>query len=163
MTEPNAESYALLTSIFRRPSQPETDSRVALPDEHREAVISLARRTGIWPATALRLLAAHELPPAPDRLRQRCRAAAQEAARTALKRQASVREVFEALAERDVQPVALKGLHLAAQHYADPVERSMSDVDLWIAPAQLAAATRAFLALGFELPRPVASLDELAP
>lgn len=48
-----------------------------------------------------------------------------------------------------LQPIALKGVHLAACYYAEPALRPMNDIDLLFTPATLPAAEEALQALGY--------------
>jgi hypothetical protein len=58
-------------------------------------------------------------------------------------------EVIDALAERDVTPLLLKGLAFARWLYDEPDERPDGDIDLLVAPNQFAAGRLALGKLGF--------------
>ena len=59
--------------------------------------------------------------------------------------------VQQALAERGVDAVALKGLALAATIYQDGGQRPLGDLDLLVAPADMATAEATLTALGYAL------------
>jgi hypothetical protein len=71
-----------------------------------------------------------------------------------LKRNAAIYEqldaVLAACAGYDLQPIALKGIHLAAHWYAEPALRPMNDIDLLFTPAELPRAADMLVALGYE-------------
>jgi hypothetical protein len=48
-----------------------------------------------------------------------------------------------------LQPIALKGVHLAACYYADPALRPMNDIDLLFTPAELPVVEAMLAALGY--------------
>ena len=56
---------------------------------------------------------------------------------------------LEALRDAGIQPVVMKGMHTAFTHFDDPGARPISDVDLIVAPGEVAAAERALVAAGF--------------
>jgi hypothetical protein len=60
-----------------------------------------------------------------------------------------VAPVIAALEEAGVRTVLLKGASLALRHYADPGLRPMTDIDLLVAPGDLARAVRIFANHGF--------------
>lgn len=60
-----------------------------------------------------------------------------------------LRRVLEALAERDVRPVIVKGTHLAYACYANPCHRPRSDTDLFIEPRDREATREALEALDY--------------
>ncbi|MCI0396832.1 MAG: nucleotidyltransferase family protein [Chloroflexi bacterium] len=62
---------------------------------------------------------------------------------------AQLGEVLEACAARQLQPIALKGVHLAACYYPDPALRPMNDIDLLFTPAELPAAEQLLADLGY--------------
>lgn len=51
--------------------------------------------------------------------------------------------------EKDLSPIALKGIHLAAHYYAEPALRPMSDIDLLFEPAELPTAEEVLVQLGY--------------
>lgn len=58
-------------------------------------------------------------------------------------------EVLQALAEEQLSPIALKGVHLAALVYADPALRPMNDIDLLFTPEALPQAEAVLQKLGY--------------
>ncbi|MEK6574553.1 MAG: nucleotidyltransferase family protein [Chloroflexota bacterium] len=58
-------------------------------------------------------------------------------------------EALTAFAERNMRPIALKGVHLAALVYPDPALRPMNDIDLLFAPEELPAAESILESLGY--------------
>ncbi len=66
----------------------------------------------------------------------------------------------EALRARGVRPVLLKGIGLGARLYGDPLRRPTSDVDLLVAPEEMAASRAALEPLGLG---PKAESDDYYP
>ncbi|HLF27201.1 MAG TPA: nucleotidyltransferase family protein [Anaerolineae bacterium] len=62
---------------------------------------------------------------------------------------AQLGEVLSACAERDLHPIALKGVHLAAWVYPDPALRPMNDIDLLFTPAELPRIEALLVDLGY--------------
>jgi hypothetical protein len=58
-------------------------------------------------------------------------------------------KVLIACHQHNLQPIALKGIHLAAAIYADPALRPMNDIDLLFKPDQLSAAEELLESLGY--------------
>jgi hypothetical protein len=58
--------------------------------------------------------------------------------------------VLHACTVRGLQPVALKGIHLAALVYAQPALRPMNDIDLLFTPAELPGAEALLQELGYD-------------
>lgn len=56
---------------------------------------------------------------------------------------------LDALAARRVRAVVLKGFHTSRDYFAEPAERRMADVDLWVAPPRVADAEAALMEAGF--------------
>lgn len=63
---------------------------------------------------------------------------------------AQLDQIVAACAAQDVQPIALKGVHLAAAVYAEPALRPMNDIDLLFEPAEMARVVQVFNRLGYE-------------
>jgi hypothetical protein len=59
-------------------------------------------------------------------------------------------EILAACPGYSLEPIALKGAHLAAHWYAEPALRPMNDIDLLFTPAELPRAAEMLLALGYE-------------
>ena len=57
--------------------------------------------------------------------------------------------VLEAAPRYELQPIVLKGAHLAAHIYAEPALRPMNDIDLLFRPEKLADAERMLSELGY--------------
>ena len=70
-----------------------------------------------------------------------------------LRRQAVLRRLLPALDAAGVTAVVLKGGALAYLSYPEPSLRSMSDLDLWVAPADLDRAVAIAQAAGLEIGR----------
>ena len=85
----------------------------------------------------------------PPALRARWRQQSFTAAAATVRREAQARELLVALAGAQVSPVPLKGTWLAARIYPEPSQRTMSDIDLLVPPAKLAAAQEALAKLGY--------------
>lgn len=70
------------------------------------------------------------------------------------KRNAAIYEQLDAILaacpDYELQPIALKGVHLAAYWYAEPALRPMNDIDLLFTEAELPRAAEMLLALGYE-------------
>ncbi len=62
---------------------------------------------------------------------------------------AQLTQVLAACAQAKLQPVALKGIHLAACYYAEPALRPMNDIDLLFTPEELPQAEALLLELGY--------------
>lgn len=62
---------------------------------------------------------------------------------------AQLGQVLAACAEAGLQPICLKGVHLAAAYYAEPALRPMNDIDLLFLPEELAQAEAVLLSLGY--------------
>ena len=62
---------------------------------------------------------------------------------------AQLAQVLNACARADLQPVALKGVHLAACYYPEPAQRPMNDIDLLFAPDELPQAEALLQELGY--------------
>ncbi|MCB9007402.1 MAG: nucleotidyltransferase family protein [Ardenticatenaceae bacterium] len=58
-------------------------------------------------------------------------------------------QVLAACNQANLQPIALKGIHLAACYYAEPALRPMNDIDLLFTPDELPQAEAVLLALGY--------------
>jgi hypothetical protein len=58
-------------------------------------------------------------------------------------------EVLIACHQHNLQPIALKGIYLAAAIYPDPAVRPMNDIDLLFKPDELAAAESLLQSLGY--------------
>lgn len=58
-------------------------------------------------------------------------------------------ELLAACQARRLQPIALKGVHLAACYYAEPALRPMNDIDLLFTPAELPQAEALLAELGY--------------
>lgn len=63
--------------------------------------------------------------------------------------EAQLAEVLAACSIRHIQPIALKGVHLAACYYAQPALRPMNDIDLLFTPADLPTAESILTELGY--------------
>ena len=59
-------------------------------------------------------------------------------------------EILAACAAHQVQPVALKGVHLAARRYAQPALRPMNDIDLLFERTEMPQVAAIFGELGYE-------------
>ncbi len=62
---------------------------------------------------------------------------------------AQLAQVLAACTTANLQPVALKGVHLAACYYPEPAQRPMNDIDLLFTPDELPQAEAMLLALGY--------------
>jgi hypothetical protein len=62
---------------------------------------------------------------------------------------AQLAQVLTACGSAGLQPVALKGAHLAACYYAEPALRPMNDIDLLFTPEELPGAEALLLELGY--------------
>ena len=71
-------------------------------------------------------------------------------------------QVIEALRRREVRPILLKGASFARWLYEDGGARPYSDVDLLVAPGQLATAGEVLAGLGYVLRCPDAAQQEQA-
>jgi hypothetical protein len=58
-------------------------------------------------------------------------------------------EILSHCRQLGLQPIALKGIHLAALVYPEPALRPMNDIDLLFAPEELVAAETMLAALGY--------------
>jgi hypothetical protein len=61
-----------------------------------------------------------------------------------------VTEFLDRCQERGLEPVVLKGVHLAAAYYAQPALRPMNDIDLLFRPAELTQAEAVLAELGYQ-------------
>lgn len=64
-------------------------------------------------------------------------------------RERTLHQAVQALADRGIPVILLKGISYARQLYVDPAERPMSDLDLLVPPAAHAAAAAALARLGY--------------
>ena len=62
---------------------------------------------------------------------------------------AQLAQVLNACATADLQPVALKGVHLAACYYPESAQRPMNDIDLLFTPDELPQAEALLQELGY--------------
>ncbi|MCA9919232.1 MAG: nucleotidyltransferase family protein, partial [Anaerolineales bacterium] len=62
---------------------------------------------------------------------------------------AQLTQLLHATAAANLQPVALKGVHLAACYYPEPAQRPMNDIDLLFTPDELPQAEALLLELGY--------------
>lgn len=62
---------------------------------------------------------------------------------------AQLGQVLDACRQKGVQPIALKGVHLAACYYSDPALRPMNDIDLLFTPAELPIVEAMLAELGY--------------
>jgi hypothetical protein len=62
---------------------------------------------------------------------------------------AQLTQLLLACEPAQLQPVALKGVHLAARYYAEPALRPMNDIDLLFTPEELPQAEALLLELGY--------------
>lgn len=62
---------------------------------------------------------------------------------------AQLGQLLEAAASANLQPVALKGVHLAACYYPEPAQRPMNDIDLLFTAVELPKAEAVLLELGY--------------
>ncbi|MEZ4590314.1 MAG: nucleotidyltransferase family protein [Chloroflexota bacterium] len=62
---------------------------------------------------------------------------------------AQLTQLLHATAAANLQPVALKGVHLAACYYPEPAQRPMNDIDLLFTPDELPRAEALLLELGY--------------
>ena len=62
---------------------------------------------------------------------------------------AQLGQVLAACSESGLEPVCLKGVHLAAAYYAEPALRPMNDIDLLFTPEELPQAEALLLKLGY--------------
>lgn len=69
-----------------------------------------------------------------------------------LQRRAAFKRISAALEQRGVLVIVLKGMALAHLVYPEPGLRPMSDIDLWVKPADLPAADTALLEAGLRYP-----------
>ena len=69
-----------------------------------------------------------------------------------LQRRAAFKRISTAFEQRGLQVIVLKGMALAHLAYPEPAVRSMSDIDIWVNPADLAAADLALKAAGLCYP-----------
>ena len=121
-------------------------------------------RVASWPAVLeaagarLHPLLAHELArralmdPIPATARATLTASARAAVIMHLQRVAGLRRVLAPLGAAGIHAVVLKGMAIAHTAYPQPSLRTMSDVDLWVAPGDLDEAQRVLLANGWRHP-----------
>ena len=62
---------------------------------------------------------------------------------------AQLAQLLHATAAANLQPVALKGVHLAACYYPEPAQRPMNDIDLLFTPDELPQAETLLRELGY--------------
>ena len=95
---------------------------------------------GVAPLLHRSLQTSGELPALPEELRARLDEERRNTALANLRHCAAFREIVQALAERNIPVIALKGLHLAEQVYRDISLRPMGDVDILVPRAELGNA-----------------------
>lgn len=114
---------------------------------HRiEAILECAREHDVLALIADQLSSS---PRVPDRVRQRCSIERQQHAALDLAREAELRRVLAALAERRIDVLVIKGSHLAYSHYDRPELRARVDSDLLIRREQREDAERLLLQRGY--------------
>ncbi len=138
---------ALAQLLRASPGTPEAIRRAMADTDPRELLRECTRH-------GLSGLARHQLDCAgielPSDLAAGLKRHALSIAATGLKVKALLFHALDALRERGITPVLLKGYGLATRMYPDPLLRPMSDVDLLVSPRELAAARAALLAMGLD-------------
>jgi hypothetical protein len=100
-------------------------------------------------------------PRAPDELRETVEQAIASAARHGAFLELVSSRVVAALAEAGIRSSPLKGPQLGEAIYGQPGRRLSSDVDLLVAPEELAAAVEVVRSLGYRAPRDHLQVDGL--
>ncbi len=125
----------------------------ALTPEAWEETLATALRHGVAPLLHRALQSGGALAGLPDQVRVRLDEERRATALANLRNLGQFRRIAQALRERDIPVIALKGLHLAELVYRDISLRPMSDLDILVPHAQLDHAITALLAMEFELNR----------
>ncbi|MBE0621753.1 MAG: nucleotidyltransferase family protein [Burkholderiales bacterium] len=126
---------------------------LALPTDAWGETLALALRHGVAPLLHRALQSGGALARLPNQVRARLEEERRATALDNLRNLGQFQRIAQALRERDIPVIALKGLHLAELVYRDISLRPMSDLDVLVPSAQVEHAIAALLAMEFELIR----------
>jgi len=148
----NADLEMMFASAGRPPDgiQPERILRWLEDPLRAQRLVEFAVQEGLAGLFYRKLEAAGLLWRLDDAAHQQLKAAYHRIAAENIRRLHVLPSILEALEKGGLQPVVLQGTALLFQVYPDPGLRPMKDLDLWLLPADLAAAARVFSKLGFE-------------
>jgi len=124
-----------------------------LPPQTWNQMLELALRHGVAPLLHRALQSGGALAGLPDPVRARLEEERRATALVNLRNLGQFRRIAQALRERDIPVIALKGLHLAELVYRDISLRPMSDLDILVPHSQVKLAVAALLTLEFEVNR----------
>ena len=122
-----------------------------LPARAWEETLATALRHGVAPLLHRALQSGGALARLPDQVRARLEEERRATALANLRNLGQFQRIAQALRERGIPVIALKGLHLAELVYRDISLRPMSDLDILVPRSQVDDAVAALLALEFEL------------
>jgi Uncharacterised nucleotidyltransferase len=123
-----------------------------LPPQTWDEILDLALRHGVAPLLHRAVLSRDALADLPNPVRSRLEEERRATALVNLRNLGQFRRIAQALRERDIPVIALKGLHLAELVYRNISLRPMSDMDILVPRSQLkqAVATLHGLDYGFD-------------
>ncbi|MBW3571912.1 MAG: nucleotidyltransferase family protein [Gemmatimonadetes bacterium] len=138
--------HALLLAAARSALRPAVRAEPPPGEVDWDAFLALAARNRLLPL-AHRLLA--DRAEVPGTVRSRLRAAAADAGHRALARAGELRRLIGAMDAAGVRAVAYKGPALAVRAYGDLALRTYADLDLLVAPEDVAGAARVLEGRGY--------------
>ena len=148
----SAGARALL-GFLRSAAGPGVAARVReLPPQAWDEILTIALRHGVAPLLHRALQSGGALAEAPDHVRTRLEEERHATALLNLRKYGEFRRIAQALRERNIPLIALKGLHLAELVYPDISLRPMSDLDILVPRLEVERAIEAVQSIeyGFE-------------
>ena len=147
----NPGARALL-GFLRSAGGPGVAARVReLPPQAWDEILTIALRHGVAPLLHRALQSGGALAEAPDHVRTRLEEERHATALLNLRKYGEFRRIAQALRERNIPLIALKGLHLAELVYPDISLRPMSDLDILVPRLQLKQTVAALHGLDYGL------------
>ena len=123
--------------------------------ENLSQLVQSATFHGVLPLVLHRLYTTQERFPWADELLQGYPDKQRNALAVELARQRELMAVLQALADRDVRVVLMKGTPLAFTHYVSPILRGRADTDLFVRESDCAAIRQVVYELGYCSPNAV--------
>jgi len=123
-----------------------------LPPPAWDEIIELAQRHGVAPLLHRALQSGGALAQLPEHVRTRLEQERRATAMLNMRKYGEFRRIAQALRERNIPLIALKGLHLADRVYPDISLRPMSDLDILVPRSEVERAIAAVQSVeyGFE-------------
>lgn len=139
----------LTLAVADRPDRTEALRRLRLTEADWICLPDAAERHGVasWTTAAL-----EDLPEAPAGVREALASARRASALRALRGTSELLQIAQAMEQRGIEAVALKGPAFSQWLYGDAGIRSFGDLDLLVAADDLSPALAALVGLGYRLP-----------